>query len=318
MSIIQDDNNRRHEYSKWLGLQAKKDYASAKKLLEQPTNDVGNILFLLEQSYEKILKSVYVYCECVVFKKNFDDLIKNNWELTHRHESGSELIQTILPKLLKNYKKTAEILDEKLAKNISHDKFSVTQMLDLIGLISISPKYTELRKFQKEIENIGEKMTDWKKDSGTNQQVGSYQVWLEFLEQLRFDKFRIENYFTKFNEGYKPYEAKIEKNLNNAIGFKETIKNVTMFLSFATTLSPLSLAYRYSRYPVKEANFKNLKPFFKTNNSNLKKGLETMEHMIEYMIQHADDFNSLILGHKKIQRISKRWKQREERISLKK
>ena len=316
---MQDESNdMRHEYSKWLELQAKKDHKSAKKLLEQPDEDIGNILFLFEQSYEKILKSVYVYCECVVFKKNFNELIENTWELTRRHESVSELIQTILPKLLKNYKKTAEILDEKLAKNISNDKFSVTQMVDLIGLISISPKYAELRKFQKQIEDAGEKMTDLKKEKDTNQQVGSYQVWLEFLNQLRFDKFKIENYFTKFNEGYKPYEAKIEKNLNNAIGFKEKIENATMFLSFATTLSPLSLAYRYSRYPVKEAKFKNLKSFFKINNYDLKKGLETMGHMIEYMIQHGDDFNSLILGHKKIQQKSQRWKKREERIAQKK
>lgn len=305
----------RQLYSRELELQAIKDHSSAKKLL-QHTSDFGNIFFLLEQSYEKILKSVYVYCECVVFNKKFEELIENKKiGLTRSHTIEAELIQEILPNLLKNYKKTVEILDEKLAKDVVKDKFSIASMIDLIGLMSITPKYTELIKFIANIKTAGRKVTNWDFNNTTKEE--RYQLWLDFLNQLKSDKFNIQKFDEKFNEGYLQYEEKIEKNIRNPNKFKNRIKNATMFLVFAIALAPIALAPNYSRYPIKLAKFRNLKLFLKGNTSNLKNGLQSVEDMIEFLIKHGDDFNLLILEHKRIQNKSQKWKKREERISKK-
>jgi hypothetical protein len=304
----------RDNYTRELELQARKDFESGKLLLAE-IKDFGNVLFLFEQSYEKILKSVYTYCECVVYNKNFEQLIEENKGLTRRHESGSELIQTILPKLLKNYKKTVEILDEKLAKNVSENKYSVIDLVNLYGLITIPPKFEDLMKNQEVVKAVGKKMINWNNSKNLEQFVNPYEFWLDFLNQIKQEQFQIKRFFDKFDDGYQPFQSKIEKNLDNPIGFKEKIKGATMFLSFAIDLSPISLAPKYARYPVKEANFKNLKPFTKINNSNLKSGLETVSEMIEFLIKHKDDFESLILGHKRLQTRSKKWKKRENRIS---
>ncbi|MCV0410758.1 hypothetical protein [Nitrosopumilus sp.] len=302
----------RQAYTRELDLRAKTDYNSAKKLLEQ-TDDFGNILFLFQQSYEKILKSVFVYCECVVFNRDFDELLKDKKiKLTHSHTVEAELIQTILPKLLKNYKKTVEILDEKLAKNLTKNKFSIGNLVDLIGYMSIAPKYTELIQFLADIKTVGRKTTNWNFNTTTNEE--RYQLWLDFLNQIQSDRFEIQKFYEKFNEGYIKYEEKIEKNVNKPNEFKKRVKNATMFLVFAIALAPIALAPNYSRYPIEIARFKNLKLFYKGKKSTLRNGLQSIEQILEFLIQHGDDFNSLILAHKKIQNKSAKWKKRENRI----
>ena len=104
------------EYRKWMDSRVRKDLTSAKLLLDK-TSDIGNAIFLLEQSYEKILKIAYVNCETRVFGKDFLETLN----FIHGHENSIIKVLTILPELLRGFNNSVSTLKDRVRYSMVHE-----------------------------------------------------------------------------------------------------------------------------------------------------------------------------------------------------
>lgn len=297
----------RDKFDFWIEQQARRDLQSAKLILEKG-DDYGNALFLLEQSYEKMLKKIFVHCEVLIFKKNFEEVARQ----ILGHEKAPLVIQTIIPNLFDNYKKSLMLTKERITTRFFSGDINFNDLIALTQLHTIMPSYSELLLQKQEIVDKGKQITQWTRVK-QNRDNESYQTWLNFLSIIKQENFRIENFDSKFESGYARYRDKINKAFDNSVKIETTIKNATLFLSYAIGLAPLVLAYKYCRYPEKISEYNNIKVLHKSEDS-IKNGLETLSKMIENLINYSDNFVSTVAQQRIIYKKNTRWKKKREKL----
>lgn len=298
----------RDRFDFWIEQQARKDLHSAKLILEKG-NDYSNVLFLLEQSYEKILKKVFVHCEVLILKKSFEGVVKQ----VLSHEKAPIVIQTIIPSLFDSYKKSLILTKERIATKFLSGNFNFDDLITLTRLHTIMPPYSELILQKQEVMSKGKEITQWTRAKKQDRDIESYQTWLNFLNIIKQENFKVKNFDSKFEKGYDKYKDKISKAFDNSTRIETLVKNSTMFLSYAVGLAPLVLAYKFCRYPEKTSEYNNIKTLHKNANS-IKNGLESLAEMIESLINYSDNFIDAVSHQRMIYKNNRDWKKKREKI----
>ena len=293
------------EYRKWMDARARKDLSSAKILLDSSTSDIGNIIFLLEQSYEKILKLAYVYSQTRVFGKDFDDTVDS---VTH-HEDAIKKILTILPELLRGFNTSVNTLKDRLNFARASGDMGLDGLVFVMIVFPMIPTPKIRNALVKQMNKVSNSV-DIKLPK--NRKIDSYQEWVSLCRAIRQKEISLVEIENKFEEAYSKYNLRINAAFRNPDKFKLKIREATMFIALATNLAPLCLAYKYARYPTKNSNFKNLVEL-DGHSESMKEGLYVIYEIVSQLLKNSESFNELLGDYVLSDKSNQRWKRKMEK-----
>lgn len=293
------------EYRKWMDSRARKDLNSAKILLDSPTSDIGNSIFLLEQSYEKILKLAYVYAQTRVFGKDFIETVDS----INKHEDGIIKVLTILPDLLRGFNTSLNALKDRLNFSKASGDIGLDGIVFTMMVFPMIPTPKIKNALVKQFNRVSDSETF---QPLKNKKLDSYPEWISLCKAVRQKEIPLEQMENKFEEAYSKYNLRIRAAFENPDKFKLKIRNATMFIALATSLAPLSLAYKYARYPIKQASFRNLEEL-DGHSKSMKEGLYVIHDMISKMFVNSEAFIDIVGNYTVSDRSNKRWKRKMEK-----
>jgi hypothetical protein len=289
------------EYRKWMDSRARKDLNSAKLLLDK-TSDIGNAIFLLEQSYEKILKIAYVYCETRVFGKDFLETLN----FIYRHENSIIKVLTILPELLRGFNNSVSTLKDRVSHSMANGDIDLNGAMFVMIVLPLIPTPRMKSALQRKFEQIS------KTDSITSiksRKLENYDEWVKLCQIIRQKQIPLDEINRKFEEAYANYNIRIVAAFENPNNLKQIVRDSTMFITLATALSPLTLAYKYARYPTSKGNFKNLEEL-DGHSTSMRDGLYVVHDIISKMFEQSDSFMRLLGDYKRSDRNNEKWKRK--------
>ena len=276
-NIIMIDKNA----VKYIGenkIQACRDLESAKILLLSPNPHLENVAFLLEQSYEKILKASYARYKLETTSNSWEKVYKTVYGhdinfmfemLRSIHQDYGKLIAKPI-EAYTSYVKLHHVLPEKIEKMInSHEKI-VEQIMKGIDQLEQDVRYTTKNNdnFVKFLSQLNSKSI-----KETNIERTNIPLSLDIIDDL---KNKIPNVFN-----------------SNMLDIK-TLQKYTTFLNMLKALAPYALPHIFAgRYPLKECKMENLKAY--RNSLNLKEFFDVLAYKIQMLLDSEADFTGQII-----------------------
>ena len=257
--------------------QARRDLKSAKVLLESPDPHLENVAFLLEQSYEKILKAAYVSYKTYAAPDSWEGVYKaiHNHNISfvfemlrnsHEHYAGLETriaaqCKQITDKLngLPNELKKAMDAPDEAKRNIMAEIDKIERNLER------SIKRENFVDFVSKLDSNSFKETCAKRDG-----VLECEDWLDGLEHTMPKEFS-----------------------PSALDFKN-IKKYIVFCYMLLVLAPYTLPHAVaSRYPVDECKMKNLEAY--RTSPGLKGFFDELACKIQTLLDSESSFTEQII-----------------------
>ena len=251
-------------------IQAQRDLDSARVLLASSDPHLENVAFLLEQSFEKIVKTAYTR-----YKFETDP---TSWEEVYENIRGHDIdfILTMMADLYKNWAKALAQLPEAWFDYIeSHNVFPKE-----IEEIWRSPENTI--KTIKQIPNLKEDVT-YARENFTK---FLSELDSESIGKLDTELFDIPQFFTTVEN--------LTDSANDTTDFNRQTFQEHMTFLILFVLAPYALSHAiHSRYPLKEHDMCNLEAY--RNNPNLREFFDTLADGIQKMLDSETGFTKLLI-----------------------
>lgn len=272
-SYMDNDSSKYVEENR---IQAERDLQTAKIILEN-NGHVENVAFLLEQSYEKILKSIHAYYRLEIKNEPFVDvynaaighdidfifrMLKDLYKL-----SGSYLV-AMQGKMQGDKVYEGNSLAFKwLAKKITSGIDAESMMEKIIPPLQNIEE--GVRNHIRNKEEFGKFLSTF--NANSIPMIGQPKVAFQLLE------------VAKFLAGSKNEEFNRSLNVENW-------KTFSMYLTYILLLGPWIIPHVYmSRYPVKELQLENLE-YYRNNEENIKQFLLNTIPKVQYLLDNCDAF----------------------------
>lgn len=262
-------------------IQALRDLESAIIILDNSGN-LENVAFLLEQSYEKILKAVHGQYRLEIR----DDILKNVHKDAHGHDIGFAF---------------------QMLKDI-HEYFYQTVMASPLVQGSIRAQYPHLFKSAKEIASLSEDITakvmsdiDRIKHE-VEAHIRNKSRFAEFLSRLDENSIREPNLEADYVVNYLK-DTNVNAKLNTMINAvmpnqkerldvlnEKTLNKYASFLALLCALAPYTLPHVIaSRYPISECKMENLRAY-RTDSKDLRKFFKELAIKIKVLLDSEEKF----------------------------
>ena len=252
-------------------IQAQRDLDSANILLSSPDPHLENVAFLLEQSFEKIIKASYTK-----YKLETDPA---SWDNVYKKIRGHNIdfILKTLDEIYEKRAKTATLiskLDQDYFK--SHDEF-----------------IKEIKKLSRSTENLTETANMQKLEEQIEYTRTNLVAILSSLnsESMKASEIEFSNILQILTTAIKSPSS-----IDDATDFIPILQMLQEYLIFLMNIIivPYILLHAiHSRYPLKEHNMCNLEAY--RNNLNLKGFFDTLVDRIQNMLDTEAGFTKLLI-----------------------
>ena len=254
-------------------IQAQRDLESALILLASPNPHLENVAFLLEQSFEKIIKTSYARYMVEAKSASWHDV----YDTISNHN-----IDFILDMLDEFYKSCVKTITQ-LPK---------TWLDDDDKLRNVFPK--EIEKALRSPENLSgpikriqnlKKEVEWTRRNFVEFMSGLDSKSLTYLD---FEPPIVSQFLTTIKN--------LTESATDAVLIQQIFKDYIIFLAHLS-IAPYALSHvHHSRYPVETSYMSNLKAY--RNNSNLKGFFDTLADHVQKMLDSEAGFTErLIITH---------------------
>ena len=257
--------------------QARRDLDSAKLLLSTPDPHLENVAFLLEQSYEKILKAAYVNYRLYTTSDSWKTIYKKT--LVHDIGFMFDMLRDI-------HEYYANLVTQNAEKYGSLIK-SFNMFPDSINKIITSPE-----KFRNEIiaeiANI---------ERAVNHAIKNKERFVDFVSKLNSKSIKETNIkrteIPDYLNGLDDFK-RMMPNLNNSILNTKALQKYISFLNMLKALAPCTLPHAIaSRYPIMKCKMKNLEVY--RTAPNLKDFFGTLAYKTQTLLDSESDFTRYLI-----------------------
>ena len=251
-------------------IQAQRDLESALVLLASPNPHLENVAFLLEQSFEKIIKTSYARYMVEAKSASWYDV----YDTISNHKI--DFILDMLDEFYKSYVKTITQLPK-------------TWLDDDDELRNMFPK--EMEKALRSPENLSgpiKRLQNLKKEvEWTRRNFVEFMSGLDSksLTYLDFEPPIVSQFLTAIKN--------LTESATDAVIIRQIFKDYLTFLTHLS-IAPDALSHVYhSRYPVEASYMSNLKAY--RDNSKLKGFFDTLADRIKKMLDAEAGFTALLV-----------------------
>ena len=279
MGICTEDKNAL-KYIAENRMQARRDLDSAKRLLSSPDPHLENIAFLLEQSYEKILKAAYVSYKIYTTSDSWRKAYHN----TRVHDIGF-----ILDMLRDIHEYYADLVEQNAAKYGS--------------IVKEFPLFPDsLRKIVDSPRKLKHKIMDGidKIEHGL-ERLNDKKHFVDFVSKLNSNSIKETNMerteIPEYMDGLADLKLMVPGLTDLRVLNAKTMQKYTTFLNMLAALAPYTLPHAIaSRYPMMECKMKNLEVY--RTSPNLKGFFDKLAYKTQILLDSEIDFTEhLIRAH---------------------
>ena len=253
-------------------IQALRDLESANIILGNNGN-LENVAFLLEQSYEKILKAAHGQYRLEIK----GDILKNVHKDAHSHDIGFAF---------------------QMLKDI-HEYFYQAVMANPLVQYNILAQYPHLSKPAKKIASslediIAKVISDIERiKRKVEAHIRNKSRFTEFLSGLDENSIREPNLKANYVVNY-PKDTNVNAKLNTMINAvmpnEKTLNKYARFLALLCVLAPYTLPHVIaSRYPISECKMENLRAY-RTDSKDLRKFFKKLAIKIKILLDSEEEF----------------------------
>lgn len=256
--------------------QAHRDLESAKLLLLHDGN-LENVAFLLEQSYEKILKSVYARYRLETTLDSWKDVYKkvNGHEIDFIYDVLRDSFSNITESMTqtgpysKSYVKQHNLPSPDLEKVMDMPDASLNKITN--GINCLKQRVDSMTKNKKHFVEFMSNMS------------------LKDIKEVNIEKTNIPEMLDWLDTTKNKIPGLSDLKILN----HESLQKYTAFLNMLKTLAPLILPHVIaSRYPLKECSMENLKVYRTCAN---KKVFNALAHKMQILLDSESDFVNQII-----------------------
>ena len=259
-------------------VQARRDLDSAKALLSLPDPHLENVAFLLEQSYEKILKAAYVSYKI--------HTTSDSWKIAYKSTLVHD-ISFIFAMLRDIHGHYADLVEQNATKY-----GSVIRELDMFP-DSLRKMVDSTGKFKREImdgidkiEHKAERLKDRKHFVGFVSKLDSNSI-----KETNIERTEIPEYI----DGLDDLKLMMPELTDLRVLNTKTMQKYITFLKMLKALAPYALPHAVaSRYPMKECKMKNLEVY--RTSPNLKGFFDKLAYKTQILLDSEIGFTEHLIG----------------------